>query len=344
MSANPVLAEASRGNSVENRHRGAAAIVDASGTIIASIGDLNRPIFPRSAVKSMQALAIFTSGAWDQGLLDQRELALACASHHGEAVHTEAVGALLAKLGLSENDLECGAHQPTNAAARRTLREKAEAPTQLHNNCSGKHAGMLAVARALGIDPRGYVGIDHPVQQEVRNAIEAVIGEPLTVDRCGTDGCSIPTFAAPLKSFAYGFARMATGEGLEPRLAEASQMLFDAAAAHPHLIAGTDHADTRLLGGFGNKLMQKSGAEGVQCGALRAKGWGYALKCDDGNLPASFAMLAGLLEAHADLGEAQAEVLRDLKHQTLRNVRGIAVGEMRLAETFSSQWETRDGV
>src|SRR5690606_5144836 len=136
-------------------------------------------------------------------------------------------------------DLECGAHQPTNAGAREALRAKGEQPSALHNNCSGKHSGMLSVALSLGVPTAGYVGREHAVQKRVRAAVEAVIGEALSEGRCGTDGCSIPTFAAPLRAFGLGFARMATGTGLSGELAGASRRLFDAATGHPHLVAGT---------------------------------------------------------------------------------------------------------
>ncbi len=176
---------------------------------IASAGDISRSVFPRSAIKSMQALAMVTSGAIDRFGLSDEELALACASHHGEDVHVLGVTHFLDHLGLDADDLECGAHQPTNSRAREALRRAGAEPSQLHNNCSGKHSGMLSVARALGVDTHDYVTRGHPVQVAVRKAIETVIGEPLSEDRCGTDGCSIPTWAAPLSGFARGFAKMA---------------------------------------------------------------------------------------------------------------------------------------
>lgn len=331
MDANPVLAETVRGNWIENRHRGAYVIVDGAGAIIASAGDIERPIFPRSAIKSMQALPIFAQHAEERFHHTDEELALACASHHGEDAHVSGVSHWLGRMGLSVTDLECGAHQPTNAEAREKLREAGAKPSALHNNCSGKHSGMLSVAQAMGVPTQGYVGRDHAVQKQVRAAVEAVIGESLSESRCGTDGCSIPTFAAPLRAFAFGFARMATGTGLAPELATAARRLFDAATRHPHLVAGTGHADTLLMTAFKGRLMQKIGAEGVQCGAIRDKGWGYALKCDDGNMAASQAMLAAMLLQHADPDAEQRALLETLAHQPIKSVRGAEVGELRAA-------------
>lgn len=329
MPANPVLAEQTRGNLVENRHRGAFVVVDAQGRVIASAGDVSRPVFPRSAIKAMQALAMATSGAIDRFALSDEELALACASHHGEAVHVAAVGRFLQRVGLGPEALECGAHPPSNPAAREALRQRGEEPTALHNNCSGKHTGMLAVALALGAPTSGYVNRDHPVQVEVRRAIEAVVGEPLSTDRCGTDGCSIPTWAAPLSAWARGFARMTTGEGLSGELAAASKRVFDAATSHPLLVAGSGHLDKVVMEAFGGQVMQKVGAEGVQCGAIRNRGWGYALKCDDGNMAASQAMVASLLLGLAEPDAAQREVLARFATRPVKSVRGAVVGEMR---------------
>ena len=329
MEANPILAEAIRGNWVENRYRGAYVVVDADGTIIASGGDIERPVFPRSAIKSMQALPIFARKAEGKFHHTEEELALACASHHGEDVHVATANGLLTRIGLSAADLECGAHAPTNTAAREALRAAGAEPSPLHNNCSGKHSGMLSVALAMGVPTAGYVSREHDVQKVVRAAVEAVIGESLTEGKCGTDGCSIPTFAAPLRAFAYGFARMSTGKGLPDDLAVAAQRLFNAATTHPHLVAGTGHPDTLLMQAFKGRLMQKGGAEGVQCGAIRDKGWGYALKCDDGNMAASHAMLAGVLRRFADPDANQQALIETLAHQPIKNVRGAEVGEMR---------------
>ncbi|MFC3704560.1 asparaginase [Devosia honganensis] len=329
MDANPILAEAVRGNWVENRHRGAFVVMDADGRVIASGGDIERPVFPRSAVKSMQALAMFDRHAVEKFHHSGAELALACASHHGEDAHVEGVGHFLERLGLSAADLECGAHQPADAAARAALRAAGREPSPLHNNCSGKHSGMLSVALAMGVPTEGYVGREHAVQQAVRAAVEAVIGEPLSEERCGTDGCSIPTWAAPLRAFARGFARMASGKGLDQGHAAGARALFDAATSHPHLVAGTGHIDTLVMEAFGGRVMQKGGAEGVQCGAIRDKGWGYALKCDDGNMAASQTMVAALLLNHADPDAQQRAVLERFVRQPTRNVRGAVVGEVR---------------
>ena len=335
MDANPILVEQTRGSYVENRHRGAFVVVDRHGAVVASAGDIGRRVFPRSAIKSMQALAMVTSGAIDRFALTDEELALACASHQGEDVHVSGVTHFLEHLQLGAGDLECGAHAPTSPAARDALRASGGKPTALHNNCSGKHSGMLSVAKALGVPTAHYVDRDHPVQKAVRAAIETVVGEPLSLDYCGTDGCSIPTWAAPLSAFATGFARMATGEGLAPDLAQAAHRIFDAATSHPHLVAGTDHPDTLIMQAFGGRVMQKGGAEGVQCGAIRDLGLGYALKIDDGNMQASQLAMANLLKRFAEPDDAQRAVLDRFARQKVLNVRKSEVGEMRPTDALS---------
>jgi L-asparaginase II len=326
--ANPVLAELVRGGWVENRHRGAFIIADADGRVIAAGGDVARPVFPRSAVKSIQAMAMAQSGAIGKFALDAEKLALACASHHGEDMHVTGVTRFLETIGLDAGALECGAHAPTDPAARDALRRSGDAPSALHNNCSGKHAGMLSVAQMLGIDPKGYVGREHPVQQAVRAAMEEVLGTGLSEDRCGIDGCSIPTWATPLETLASGFARMATGKHLSAALADSARRVFDAATSHPLLVAGTGHFDTLAMEAFGGRLMQKGGAEGVQCGAIRDRGWGYALKCDDGHMDASRCMVAALLLAHAGPNASERAVLEHFADLPIRNVRGTEVGHL----------------
>ena len=194
---------------------------------------------------------------------------------------------------------------------------------------------MLAVAEALGVPTAHYVDRDHPVQKAVRAGIELAIGEPLSVERSGTDGCSIPTWAAPLRAFARGFARMATGEGLPPPVAAGVHRIFDAAIAHPELVGGTGSLDTDTMRAFAGRVFQKGGAEGVQCGAIRDKGWGYALKVDDGNMAASHAMVATLLLAIADPNNAQRKVLERFARQPIRNVRELVVGELHATPMMS---------
>ncbi|WP_274424937.1 asparaginase [Chelativorans sp. YIM 93263] len=329
--ANPVLVEAFRGGVVESRHRGAVAVVDGDGKFVLEIGDVERPVFPRSAVKAVQALPLVESGAADAYRFGNRQLALACASHSGEPAHTETARAMLNCAGFDENAYECGVHWPKHHETYLALARSGGAPSQLHNNCSGKHAGFLCTCAHAGIDHQGYVAHGHPLQEMIREALVDVTGAAHATDTCGTDGCSIPTYAVPLKNLATGFARMATGNGLSPERARAAQRLFAACMAEPFFVAGTDRADTVMIEAGKGRLFTKTGAEGVFCAAIPELGLGIALKCDDGATRAAEVMIAStaarLLKADDPLRGQLAAMARPVQ----KNWRGIEVGGLRPA-------------
>jgi L-asparaginase II len=335
---NPVLVEVMRGNALESEHRGAVAVLDADGAVLASLGDIDRPIFPRSAVKVLQALPLVASGAADRLGLGDTELAIACASHNGEAIHAQTAAAMLAKAGLDPAALECGTHWPYLDTASRTLAAQGREPSALNNNCSGKHAGFLCLACALhgGVDlrqyVRGYVKPEHPVMREVTAALQATTGYDLSTAPRGTDGCSIPTYAVPLRHLARAFARVGTGTGLSDGHAQAAKRLRAAVAAAPFMVAGTGRFDTRVMERLGVKVFCKVGAEGVFCAALPERGLGVAIKVDDGNnARACEVAMAAVIEALVDLDDAQATFMRTLSELTLSNWNGIEVGQLRAA-------------
>jgi L-asparaginase II len=323
--ANPVLVEVTRGDRVESRHRGAIAVTDARGKPLLTLGDVEAPVYPRSAVKPIQALPLVESGAADRFGFHARELALAQASHSGEPAHVAGVAAMLSAIGLTEHVLECGAHAPSNAQAAAELLRSGKAPSPLHNNCSGKHAGFLAVCQHRGISHRGYVAATHPVQVEVREALAAMTGAPLDPEKCGTDGCSIPTYAEPLNALALGFARLATGVGLSRERAAAARRLYEAAVSEPFYVAGTGRFCTDAMTLLGGAALLKTGAEGTFCASLRELGLGVALKCDDGATRASEAMMAAVV---AWLLPEHAEALRRWTNAPILTRRGARAGEV----------------
>ena len=335
---NPVLVEVMRGDTIESTHRGAVAVLDADGAVLAALGEIERPIFPRSAVKVLQALPLVASGAADRLGLGDTELAIACASHNGEAIHAQTAAAMLAKAGLDPAALECGTHWPYLDTATRALAAQGREPSALNNNCSGKHAGFLCLACALhgGVDlrqyVRGYVKPEHPVMREVTAALQATTGYDLSTAPRGTDGCSIPTYAVPLRHLARAFARVGTGTGLSDGHAQAAKRLRAAVAAAPFMVAGTGRFDTRVMERLGVKVFCKVGAEGVFCAALPERGLGVAIKVDDGNnARACEVAMAAVIEALVDLDDAQATFMRTLSELTLSNWNGIEVGQLRAA-------------
>ena len=329
--SNPVLVEVVRGALVESRHRGALAVVDADGTTVLALGDVAWPVYPRSAVKPLQALALVESGAADRYGFGDEELALACASHGGEPAHVAVAERMLARAGLNAGALECGTHWPLHQASTQALARSGGAPSALHNNCSGKHAGFLCVACAAGTDHHGYVGVGHPVQREVKAAIETLAGVGLSEDRCAIDGCSIPTWAVPLTALAHAFARFGSGRGLAPERAKAAARLRTACAAQPYYVAGTGRFCTEIMRRLGARVLVKTGAEGVFCGALPEQGIGIALKCDDGGTRAAEVTMAAAIARFLPLSDDERVSLDRFVRPTLRNWNAVEVGGLRPA-------------
>lgn len=330
--SNPVLVEVTRGGVVESRHRGAASVFDADGKARLQIGDTALPVFPRSAIKAVQALPLMESGAADALGLSDAEISLACASHSGEEFHVEAARSMLTKAGLDESALECGGHWSFVPRVMLDQARKFDAtPDAICNNCSGKHAGFLCTAVHTGTEPRGYVYIDHKVQRDVRRALEEVTDAPHAEDHCGTDGCSIPTFAVPLDAMAQGFAKMATGAGFDAHRARAAARILSACMENPAHMAGTGRFCTRIMQLGKGRIFAKTGAEGVFCAALPDQGFGIALKCDDGTTRASECMMAALLVHLLPADDPLREGLEAMAHVTLKNWNGIEVGTIRPA-------------
>ncbi len=337
---NPVLVEAWRGDAVESEHLGSLAVIDADGAVAIALGDIDRPVFPRSAVKALQALPLVESDAADRLHLTDDELALACASHNGEAPHVRTAQGMLAKAGVDAGVLECGTHWPYLESWTREMAARGEKPTPLNNNCSGKHAGFVCVACALmgwkdsGIDLRqyvkGYVKPDHPVMREVSEALHSSTGFDLSRAPRGTDGCSIPTYGIPLRHLALGFARFGTGAGLRAGQARAARRLRQAVAKSPFMVGGTDRFDTLVMQRLGERVFCKVGAEGMYCAALPQRGLGVAIKMRDGNNSrAAEIVMATVIEALLPLDAEEAEFMRDFSDVTLKNWNGIEVGALR---------------
>lgn len=326
---NPVLVKVLRGSVVESFHRGAVSVFDADGKSLFELGDTSRPVFPRSAVKAIQALPLVESGAADAFGFGDRELALACASHSGQPEHVELATSMLARAGLDGTALECGAHWPSNHEATIGLARAGGSPNALHNNCSGKHSGFLCTCVHAGIDHHGYIKAGHAEQEMVREAMESVTGTAHDIDHCGIDGCSIPTYAVPLRDFALGFARMATGTGLGPVRAKAAKRLLSACMAEPFLTAGTNRADVALMQAAPGRIFVKTGAEGVYCAALPELGLGIALKCDDGAGRAAEVMVAAVLAKLLHADEALAAKLTEQAQPVIESRIGARVGMLR---------------
>lgn len=330
MSAPVAMVELWRGGLLESTHLGHAVICDETGAIVESWGDPEAVIFPRSSCKMLQALPLLESGAAAAAGLTDRQVALACASHEGAALHVTAVADWLAALGLGESDLRCGAHEPFDRAERNRLIQSDSRPCQLHNNCSGKHAGFVTLNRHIkgGAD---YVEIDHQVQKAVRAATEETCGE--TAAGWGIDGCSAPNFATSLHGLARAMARFAAARDTGDARQRAMHRLAHAMASHPEMVAGEGRACTELMRAMGGRVAIKTGAEAVFVAILPELKRGVALKIADGTTRAAEAAIAALLVRLGALDPAHPAAVKRLS-PVQRNWRGLVTGEIRTAAHF----------
>jgi L-asparaginase II len=320
---NPILVEVTRGPLVESVHRGAFAVVDARGALRLQAGDVERPIFPRSSLKPVQAIPLIETGAAVAFGVTDEEIALACASHSGEPMHTTRVAAWQERIGCSVADLACGAHRPVHEKTATEMIVRHERWTPLHNNCSGKHTGFMTLARHLGAPVAGYQLIDHPAQRMVETTLKEMAG--LAGDLpYGVDGCTVPNFALSLAALARAMAQFADTRGLTPSRREAAGRVVGAMTAHPELVAGSGRVCTNLMR-QSRGLVVKTGAEGVHIAIIPALGLGAALKIDDGGSRASETVIAALLIALGAVPDEGAAA--SLARAPVPNTRGVPVGE-----------------
>lgn len=331
------LVEVRRGGITESRHRGHIVAVQPDGTVMAQLGALETVTFLRSSAKPFQALPLVVSGAADRFGFTDREVALACASHNGEPIHTELAASMLKKIGLGPEALKCGVHEPYSVEAAQQLRERGETPTVLHNNCSGKHAGMLAVAVHLGAPTETYNKPEHPVQIAIAKTIAQFSGVPVEDLAVGIDGCSVPVFGITVKAMALAYARLvAPPRTFDEATRKACARIVRVMNAYPELIGGTsDRLDTEIMRAAPGVLVSKVGAEGVYtAGVLPNDEWPYglgvAIKIEDGENQRARPTV--VIEALRQLGVLRDESLEAVAHYAffpVRNRPGDIVGEVR---------------
>jgi L-asparaginase II len=321
--ANPILVELTRGATVESVHRGSVAVADSAGKIVFALGDLETPVYPRSSLKPIQALPLIESGAADAFGLSDEEIALACASHSGEPMHTTRVAAWLARIGCGESDLACGAHPSRYEPVAEDMIRRGQKPTRIFNNCSGKHTGFLTVARHWDIATRGYELHDHPVQRAIAKALRELTGIESEFP-WGVDGCAAPNFAVPLGAQARAFALMAGARG---------ERITRAMMAHPELVSGTGRTCAILMHSANGRAAVKTGAEGFFAGLIPELGLGIAIKIDDGAGRAANAVMAAMMEKFGVLGSDEAA--REVLNGPILNTVDAVVGERRVTEALT---------
>ena len=327
----PILIEVTRGPMVESRHRVRYALADTGGRVVRRAGDPEQLVYPRSAIKPLQALALIESGAADAYDLGDVEIALACASHSGEAGHVDAVRAWLDRIGCSAADLECGPQLPSRDSDLKALYGSGQSADALHNNCSGKHTGFLSIARHTGVPTAGYIRHEHPVQQRVLGILESMAGMALSAAPRGIDGCGIPVLGIPLGNLALAMARLVDpADQPEPRQAACARVLA-AVAKEPFMIAGTGRFCSDLILASRGRVVAKTGAEGVFCVSLLDHGLGLALKVEDGATRAAEVATAHLLRDLGLLDEETRRAAERLFEPPIFNRAGVRVGALRPA-------------
>lgn len=333
MKHNPsAVVEITRGNAVESTHDVDIVIADYTGKIVETYGDADLHIYPRSSNKSLQALPLIESGAADAYGFEDRHLALACSSHNGQEMHVMGASEMLHKAGLDGSCLECGAQLPKYPEDQFQVMRSEGGVKPIHNNCSGKHSGFLAFAKHTGIETKGYIGFEHPVQQEIAGVLENVTGAKHGADNYGIDGCSIPTYKIPLQKLAIAYAKFGVGEDPSQLRSSAMLRLRDACLAHPEMVAGDNRVCTQLMQTLGNRAFVKVGAEGVYTMSLPELGLGVAMKSRDGGFRAVEVAVSQLACDLLKLDESDATSMKPLTHPVLRNWNGIEVGAARLAK------------
>ena len=328
-SRNPLNIEVTRGNVVESSHHVMAVVADEKGQILTSWGNLNYLTLPRSAIKMLQALPLIESGAADKWDLNEKQICLACASHHGQKEHLAALREWMAKAKISESQLVCGAHLPSDqASAHEVICQKA-APSVLMNNCSGKHIGLVSVAMHLGEKVEGYENYESATQKRLRK----VLSEVMRVDHSklpfGIDGCGILTYAVPLQNLAIGLSALINPKEGEIRRAAAKRIL-QAVKAEPFYLAGSDDFCTVANKYTQGRVILKGGAEGVYAGILPEKGLVFAVKSTDGAKRSAEFVAAQLARNYGGFTDAEFESLKKFTRPAITNWKGLEVGKIRM--------------
>ncbi len=333
-----LLAQVIRGETVESVHTGHLCVVDGEGNMLHSLGDPTTVTFFRSAAKPFQAIPFITSGAADAYSFTEEEIALACASHSGESQHLRVAGQMLDKAGLTIDDLRCGAHAPFNEAESQRLLRAGYKPTQLHNNCSGKHAAMLAFAKHIGADSKTYLSPDNRIQKRILKCIADFTEMSEDKIALGIDGCAAPNFAVPISAMAKSFINLISPAKFPDATQAACHRIVTTMMNHPELIGGSERLDTMLMQAARGKIISKVGADGVWlCGVLPSERWptglGIALKVADGDDMRARPVVA--VEILRQLGILSRDDLTDLSPMPIKNRRGEVVGLTEPSETMT---------
>jgi L-asparaginase II len=329
MKTSEILVRVWRGPLMESQHHGHIAVVNHHGKLLHQLGNPHFRTFARSTAKLLQTLPVLESGAADHFEFTDAEIALLCASHSGQEEHVLAASSILSKLNLTSEDLQCGSHEPFHLLTTIRMRAERVAPTPLHNNCSGKHSGMLALAVHSQIPFEQYLRPEHPVQRQMLQTVSEMSGLQQSEIMLGTDGCGVPVFGMDIDRLAFAFARLGRPEQLAEARANACNRILNAIRKNPLYLAGSDRFDTRLIEVTQGRIIGKMGAEGLFALTVPQEGLGIVIKIEDGN---ERALYPAVVEALLQLGlvsHAEGEALASFHVPVLHNWQGTEVGRIR---------------
>lgn len=321
-----IVAKVYRGSIVDLTHIGHLAVVNYKGELLHSYGDPQRVTYIRSSAKPIQALVALESGAVDEYGITKEELAIFCASHNGEKIHTDTVKSILSKAGLSVANLQCGTHPSLNPEIAAILKEEGKVLDNSNSNCSGKHSGMLVGSNFLGDDLDSYLSINHPVQQRILKAISQICEYDAKDIVIGTDGCGVPVHALPLDKYAHGIAKLAKPDVFDKKREESVKRVIDAMVSYPYMVAGKDRLCTDLMLTCKGKLFAKLGADGYYAVGIIGKGIGLTFKCEDGKIPIVEALAVHTLYKLGFITKEEFDALEKYHKIEVKNHRGETVG------------------
>ncbi len=325
-----ILVKVTRGNQIESIHRGHIVVANAEGEILYHLGDPDFKICMRSCAKPIQALPVITTGTADQFSLTPAELAAMSGSLNGQDFQVNAIKSILCKIGLDERSLQCGVHRPSHRPTAKKLQEEGKKPSLLHNNCTGKHSAMLTLCVHHGWQLNNYTSKEHPVQQLILKTVSSMTNTPVEEIGIGIDGCGVPVFFLPLKNLARSYAKLTYTSD------QATQQLMDAILSHPEMIAGDERVCTDIMRALGKKVFAKTGAEGGYAMSLMEKGWGIAIKIEDGNNRAMNPVVIESLKQLKIVTEKEEDKLKTYHHPVIKNNRKEIVGSIETQFTLTN--------
>lgn len=330
-SKQPLVVEVLRGSVVESVHQVMVVVVNEIGSVTNYWGNPQFLTVPRSAIKMLQALPLIESGAADKFGLEEKHIALACSSHRGEKDHVAALAQWNEKVGIKESDYVLGPHMPSDEVSSHELIRKGQKPGVLHNNCSGKHSGIITTCKHLGEDPAGYDKYEHNAQKRLRKILTETMKVDYSKVAYGTDGCGIPTYAVPLQSLAAGMSVFINSKEATPRK-QAAERIIHAMRTYPFYVSGSGSFNTDIIEKSQGRAIIKGGAEGVYCGVLTEKKVAFAIKVADGATRASQIVAATLLLQLGGLNENEFKALSKHTQPVITNWKGDVVGQIRIAK------------